>query len=148
MITNSIGDNQLLKLHQCEEKNSTSNNLNTMNRKCIKTMPHCLIGICWIIGQCRAETPRWDGISADHQWRILDQKTRTRQISDVRLRLTGWLDTVRAAFSWSRAVGIFILQLTHNTTARYRFLPHFAARNCLIEVGCLKPVQVITLQQW
>lgn len=79
----------------------------------------------------------------EEQWRILDRLTRTLLVSDVRLRLTGWLDTVRAAFSWSRAAGIFILQLTH-----CEIVPHFAVRKCVTEVGRLKTVWMITLHLW
>lgn len=57
-----------------------------------------------------------------------------------------WL--LRAAFSWSRAVGIFILQLTLNTTGGFWILPHFTSRKCDREVGRLKSVRMTTLQLW
>lgn len=96
----------------------------------------------------------WEVQSRDHgtittqQWQIMNKEIRTLQVSDVQLRLTSWSDTARAALSWSRAAGIFILQLTLNTTQRHWILPHFAARNSVIEVGRLKAVWMITLRLW
>ena len=74
--------------------------------------------------------------------------SRSLQVSGVKLKLSGWLETVGAAFTWSRAVGIFILQLTLNTTGRNWIVSHFAARECVTEVEPLKSVITIPLKLW
>lgn len=82
----------------CQESNC-----NKHQRKCPhykihrKKLPHCLTGIQCIVMKSSAGT-RWD-------WSAVNQGCRS-------LQFTGWSAAVRAAFCWSRASGIFILQLT------------------------------------